>query len=125
MVRIIALSLIIISISGLAVAEVATEPKFQPKAYTLDFLTTRYTIIAPLDKDHSVLIADKEGNDNYMIEGILARTVAQAVKFMAGEPKFDKQSKKLISEMVKARAVYLGGEKAVLAEYKRLRKRAK
>lgn len=111
--RIIAISLILVTISGLALAEVATEAKFKPQAYVLKIGSTQYIVITPLDKEHSVLVAQKGSKDQYMVEGIMARSLTQTVKLIAGKPSNDSSIRKLVDEMVAARAVYLGGDKAV------------
>ena len=102
-------------ISGLAVAEVTTAPKFRPQGYLVTIGSARYVVITPLDKSHSVLIARQGSQDQYMVEGLISRAFAEGAKLIAGKPSKDPSVRRFVNEMVLARQATLGSEKAVVS----------
>ena len=111
--RILALCLILVTISGLAVAEVATEKKYEPKGYIIEVASVEYLAITPLDRSGSVLIARMGSQDQFVIEGVLSKSASKAVKLIAGEASKEKRVEKIVKELVTAREVTIAGDKAI------------
>jgi len=85
--RLIALGIIVLSISTLAMAE--TSQPFQPGAtpYSVKFGEYKIIVVTPLDAKRSVLIGIQEKGqkepDSYLAEGIVALAVSRLAKMVA------------------------------------------
>jgi len=111
--RLIALGIIVLSISTLAMAENSQPYDPTAKAYSMKVGEYKVIIVTPLDAKRSVLIGVQEKGqkepDSYLAEGVVALAVSRLAK-IAGRVDSSKEATKYAKSMIEARELALSME---------------